>query len=273
MRWPLFVLLASVVSQLGCNLVRNATHNLLNEPRQHFDDQHVARATRSEAKSAWEQYCAIAPSQSEDFVQGFQDGYADYLDSGGNAQPPAVPPLRYRRSKFSTPSGHMQVQEYMAGIKAGLEAGMLSGRRQFLTVPVLLPNAQTETRLNVQQKSKNETSIASPNPHSQQLPQPRKYDESIGLTVPTRPVISGIPQLNPAPTSPELSPSIPEVTQPIATEPPRLVLPDAQRQEPLPSEPPTQIMKPIAGPSGIVVPPRDAPMRPPVPLRLPGEPE
>ncbi len=265
MRWPVFVLLAGVVTQLGCNLVRNATHNLFHEPCKQLHDQHITCTPVDEARRAWEQYCGNAPSQSKEYAQGFQDGYADYLDSGGNA--PSI--ARDRRSKFSTPSGQMQVQEYMMGMKAGLEAGMISGRKQFHTVPVLLPNAQSDTRLNVQQKSKNETAIASP--QSQQLPEPRKYDDTIGLTVPSRPVVSGIPQLNPAPVSTEFSPSIPDEKQPIAPEPPRLTLPKINRSEPLPYDPPTQIMKPIAGPSGIVVPPVAAPMRPTVPLRLPGD--
>src|SRR5439155_23053559 len=74
-----------------------------------------------------------------EFRDGFVEGYVDYLDRGGNAQPPVVPPIRYTRNHYLTPDGHLLVKDYFLGFRYGLDVAVASGHRQYLVVPVLVP--------------------------------------------------------------------------------------------------------------------------------------
>ena len=88
---------------------------------------------------------ASAPSTptSSLYRDGFIDGYVDYLDRGGNGSLPAVPPAKYtRHKKYFTENGQCLAKEYFLGFKHGQEVAIATGRRQFLTVPVLLPQPQ-----------------------------------------------------------------------------------------------------------------------------------
>src|SRR4051812_48274557 len=100
----------------------------------------IGHRIHSRARQAWRAVRDQYPRKlfTAEFRDGFLDGYADYLDRGGDAQPPAVPPARYTTNqKYFTPEGHALIRDYFLGFQYGTEVAVATGQRQFLTVPVL----------------------------------------------------------------------------------------------------------------------------------------
>jgi hypothetical protein len=223
MRWFAWILAASALTQTGCALVNQAAWNLVNEPREYFDEKRLSRDIRVQAHRAWKEYRAGLPRGricADDFGIGFREGYADYLESGGNLQPPAVPPVRYRRSAYLNAEGHTRIHEYLTGYKVGMDAAAMSGHRQFLTVPVLLPEESGNPPLNVRQTPDRGTNINGVNDRwppmmipkidpTEGLPQPKRMEPSTGLPIPERARVQPLPASDP-PMVP-LIPAIPPV--------------------------------------------------------------
>ncbi len=151
MRWKAVVCAAGLGPLGGCNIAYYAGYNLVHESQQRLDEHRLSKRLRAEARAAWQEVCRQYPGSAftEEFQSGFTDGYADYLESGGSGQPPAVPPPRYRRNEYLSPQGHALVKDYFAGFQYGTEVAVATGQREFLTVPVLLPNPQPEQPLDI----------------------------------------------------------------------------------------------------------------------------
>ncbi len=195
MRWAAILIAGSLASLCGCNLFQTAAHNLVNEPIQYIDEKKLSHRLRGEARAVWAEESQKCPGTTYtiDYVDGFLDGYVDHLDNGGPPQPPAVPPLRYRRSRFLTPEGHALIRDYLTGFKHGAEVAANSGHREFLTVPVVLPVPMPEQPLQIN------TENLTPTPESgEKLPPPRVIEPKTSkLSEPGKPpeprkwVISG----------------------------------------------------------------------------------
>ena len=126
----------------GCHTVYHPHHDHLAELGVAHSEQEIARVIQRKAREAWHIVRCEFPRRifTPEFRDGFIDGYSDYLDRGGDAQPPAVPPLRYTQNKkYFTPEGHVLIRDYFLGFKYGTEVAVATGQRQFLTVPVLIP--------------------------------------------------------------------------------------------------------------------------------------
>ena len=218
MRWKAILVASCVAPAVGCQLTQSAVHNLVNEPIEYFDGKKVTRQLRDEAEDVLEdQYGRRVVT--DDFKDGFIDGYADFLERGGNTTPPAVPPLKYRRGKYLNAEGHAQIHDYFCGFQAGADAAAQSGRRQFLTVPILLPDTPPPPPVNARQI-----------PAEQCLP---------GTTVASPPTVTTAPQL-PART-PEPTAELPALKRPVAdpTPPLPMVPPPAVKAEPPIADPPS----------------------------------
>ena len=135
----------------GCHLARNVTRNAYNEPTEILDEVNVERQLRREAKAAFAEVKRQYPRRSfcEDFEDGFVDGYSDFLDSGGNAIMPAMPPLKYRKAKYLNPEGHARIKDYFLGFKYGMDVAVATGCRPFYTVPILIPEPNELPPLNI----------------------------------------------------------------------------------------------------------------------------
>jgi hypothetical protein len=135
--------LAGVSLCTGCTIFTTGTKNLIHEPINFIEAQHLSHACRHKAKEAWLQFSAEHPEwcDGDDFRIGFLDGYADYLDNGGKGEPPAIPPQRYRKNKYLNPEGFQAIDRYFAGFASGSQAAIASGLRDTLLVPVLVPDA------------------------------------------------------------------------------------------------------------------------------------
>lgn len=103
----------------------------------------IEHRIRTDAREAWKAVRADYPRRcfTAEFHDGFLDGYTDHLDRGGDGTPPPTPPLRYtRHARYFTPEGHVLLKDYFLGFKYGADVAAATGQRQFLTVPVLVPD-------------------------------------------------------------------------------------------------------------------------------------
>ena len=143
MRWKRFAYAGLLPPLLaGCHGTCFTARDLVNEHRTAHNEEAITRELRKDARCAWREVRSQFPRRmfSEEFREGFLDGYTDYLDRGGNASPPLVPPARYTRNKkYYTPEGQALLKDYLLGFKYGTDVAVATGCRQFLTVPVLLP--------------------------------------------------------------------------------------------------------------------------------------
>ena len=143
MRWRSVAIAGLMLpAAAGCNIAHNAARNLINEPHVVWTEHELKHDLRKAAREAFEAARGECPEHADSavFRDGFIDGYVDYLDRGGNASLPAVPPAKYtRHEKYFTEDGQCRVREYFLGFKFGQDVAVASGRRQLLTVPVLLP--------------------------------------------------------------------------------------------------------------------------------------
>src|SRR5262245_26329508 len=82
----------------GWDLYTNSARNLGCAPVRFVDEVALTWKIRCLAENTWQAVSRADPSvqYSTDYACGFKAGFADYLDSGGNRCPPAVPPYRYR---------------------------------------------------------------------------------------------------------------------------------------------------------------------------------
>lgn len=121
----------------GCELIRNAATCLSYEVNLCVD--HTVRCARDNhrAKAAWHDYQRANPgvSFSVHYASGFRDGYVDYLQAGGDGQPPTLPPRQYWKPTYQTVEGRQAVAEWFAGFHEGVAAAEASGFRQLLKVP------------------------------------------------------------------------------------------------------------------------------------------
>lgn len=125
----------------GCHVACHTTQGLVTDKLAAHTQKAIDHEIRKSAREAWREVrCQYARRAfTAEFRDGFLDGYSDYLDRGGDAQPPAVPPVRYtRHHKYFTPEGHALIRDYFLGFKYGVDVAIATGRRQYLTVPVLL---------------------------------------------------------------------------------------------------------------------------------------
>jgi len=229
MRWK-SVVLAGVLSPAvaGCTLANNTARNVINEPHVVWSQHAIEHDLRRQARVAFQEVCGEYPDRafSDPFREGFIDGYVDYLDRGGNGSMPAVPPVRYtRHPRYYTEEGQCLIKEWFLGFKYGQEVAIATGRRQYLTVPVLLPEPPPQPpHFNVQPASGTPPMMPPPRP-------PGGSDEP--------PVVAPVPP-PPAPTAPKPTGPAPGVLPTPRSLPRPSSRPPAARPDPLPTLPPEQ---------------------------------
>src|SRR5262245_27098409 len=89
-----------------------AIHNVARAPLDAASNCARDRRLYQLARTTWEKIREENPEHeaSPDYVCGFEDGFVDYLESGGNGEPPPNPPWRYRRARFKTPAGRQGLE-------------------------------------------------------------------------------------------------------------------------------------------------------------------
>jgi hypothetical protein len=89
------------------------------------------------AEGTWRELVKADPDHvfSSDFVQGFKDGFADYVYAGGTGEPPPLPPRYYWKTRYETPQGHQAIADWFAGFRLGAELARESGYRELVMIP------------------------------------------------------------------------------------------------------------------------------------------
>jgi hypothetical protein len=130
------VLLLSLLSA-GCQQFALAAQNIAFEAGLCADRTCECVEYRQLAKEAWRRFHDGHPGQnwSDDFIDGFLDGYAHFLNEGRPDHAPPVPPARYWHKYYMSPEGHQAAEQWLNGYQAGTEAAQGSGRRIYQTVP------------------------------------------------------------------------------------------------------------------------------------------
>ncbi|MBA4189733.1 MAG: hypothetical protein C0467_17240 [Planctomycetaceae bacterium] len=143
MRWKMVALAGALgPTAAGCNIAYYTAQTLVNEPCVVATQLSIHHSLRKQANASWKEVRGEYPRRAftSEFHDGFVDGYVDYLEHGGNGSIPAAPPPKYTRHKhYLTEEGQCLVKDYFLGFKYGQDIAIASGKRQFLTVPVLLP--------------------------------------------------------------------------------------------------------------------------------------
>ncbi len=218
MRWHLLLLLGGLAPLAGCHLAETAFHNAVNEPAMYLDEKHVTHECRAEGRRVMREL-RRQQAMTEDYEDGFVDGFADALERGGDPLPPAVPPTKYRRGRFLNQNGHARIHDYYAGFQHGANCATASGQRQYLTVPVLVADPPPAQLPAVQQVPKEQcapncplpgTRVAAPPAVSSLSPvtSPKPVPTDTTLLPPARPLIT--PPVAPPPV-PATPPPAPEV--------------------------------------------------------------
>jgi hypothetical protein len=136
-RFTALVLALSVLNS-GCTLVCDTVRTVYTCVEDHIEDALEYRRDRQLANEVWDNTCGGCPGQehSGDYVRGFKDGFVDYLYRGGNCEPPAIPPHRYRKFRYQTPQGYQAIENWFAGYRAGATAAHETNYRRWITGPV-----------------------------------------------------------------------------------------------------------------------------------------
>ncbi len=202
MCWKALLLAGCAAPFSGCLLAEHTARNLFNEPTELLDNKKLSRQLRHESKAAWSEVCQQSPKRTftVDFADGFTAGFVDYLESGGTAQPPAAPPVKYRRSRYMNVEGHARIQDYFCGFKYGCDVAAASGQRELITVPILLPEPPAEAPVQARQIP---TEPPRPMPKAgEPLSKPKTVDMGTGLPLLDRPLAAqpALPHSTDAPT-------------------------------------------------------------------------
>src|SRR5436309_2343994 len=98
----------------GCQLVTTAVHNLANETKLAVAEVQERHRYKNLALAHWQRVRQAAPAKnySNDYFDGFICGFIDFLEFGGNGQPPTVPPQHYWSAKYRTPEGYRAIEEW-----------------------------------------------------------------------------------------------------------------------------------------------------------------
>ncbi len=257
MRWKALLLAGFAAPFSGCLLAEHTARNLFNEPTELLDNKKLSRQLRHESKAAWGDVCRQYPRRTftVDFADGFTAGFVDYLESGGAAQPPAAPPVKYRRSRYMNVEGHARIQDYFCGFKYGCDVAAASGQRDLITVPILLPEPPSEAPVQARQIP---TEAPRPVPKAgEPSPKPKTVDMGIGLPLLDRPLV-----VQPAPPYPTDAPT---VTIPVTGAPESK--PDHLRSDPTPPDAVAPAAFRPSPESGVVLPLREIPNSAAKPLR------
>src|SRR5207248_704580 len=92
-----FGLVAVSLLGSGCALVHDATHMTAYEMSESVEELCEVHRDRRWAEAAWERVraCPTGRCYSNDYADGFKDGFTHFLLRGGNGEPPPLPPRHY----------------------------------------------------------------------------------------------------------------------------------------------------------------------------------
>lgn len=133
-----FTLVAVSLLGSGCALVHDATSMMVHEMHGSVADIREMHRDRGWAEAAWERTrvtCPPSQASSNDYADGFQEGFAHFVFRGGNGEPPPLAPRRYRNLDRQTPCGFAAMEDWFAGFRHGATVARDGGFRRWVTGP------------------------------------------------------------------------------------------------------------------------------------------
>lgn len=215
MRWKWVVRAACLAPMFGgCVGVYHPRDDWAAERGANQFEREIRRTIERRAREAWQEVVRQYSRRqfTPEFRDGFLDGYTDYLDRGGDGQPPAAPPPRYTQNKhYYTPEGHVRLRDYLLGFKYGTDVAVASGQRQFLTVPVLVPVAaeSIESVVTAEETPAASAPLPLAMPRAMAAPPPTAEVSAPGQNPPPE-IVPTVPTIPPIPSLP----SVPELPSP-----------------------------------------------------------
>ncbi len=131
------ILFALGIFSSGCTVAYNTINTMVTEPAEYptyFEFVLLKMRTCKLAAEAWKEVRTGVPGYSRHYHRGFLVGFADYLQFGGNGEPPPVPPRQYW--KQDSPAGRQAVEDWFSGFRHGATIARRSGYRELIVVPV-----------------------------------------------------------------------------------------------------------------------------------------
>jgi hypothetical protein len=161
----------------------------------------------SDARTAWRGVREQHPQHrfTTEFETGFHDGYAECVNCGGGARPPAVPPVRFlRERKYLSAAGHGLVRDYYSGFQYGSEVAATQGHGR--NVPASYSPAPAVPYVTTPSAPAQVAPVPEPRPATVALAVPNKFSDPLE----PRPVHE--PNDNPGPARPKLpKPEVPVI--------------------------------------------------------------
>jgi hypothetical protein len=121
----------------GCTVAWRTARTLVAEPAHYptyLEHCVLQRQTRKLAETAWQETAGAAGRAPQGcYADGFKEGYADFLQYGGNGEPPPIPPRDYWNE--ATPPGRTAAMEWFDGFRHGAAAAKQTGLRELIIVP------------------------------------------------------------------------------------------------------------------------------------------
>lgn len=99
------------------------------------DSRESCAVYRQWAEQEWVATHANKTNYSPAYHRGFVDGFVDAVYSGGNGDPPYLPPKRYWRVFFRNAQGDQELTDWNEGFRVGARAALDGGYRERAVVP------------------------------------------------------------------------------------------------------------------------------------------
>jgi len=122
--------------------LRNATQ----QPVRVLDHNLFVKMTKKRAHEAWAEIVAAQPDPcfSRYHASGFEAGFMDYVEAGGDGEPHSIPPFLYRQAWLQDGRGPSAIEDYYAGFRHGSAVARTTGLREQYLIPLPGPlNAPT----------------------------------------------------------------------------------------------------------------------------------
>lgn len=115
------------------------SRNSVQQPLRVFDNNSFIHRTKRKAEEAWQvvvSQCGDRKVYSPAYGRGFRDGFIDYVDAGGNGEPPYLPPFAYRDDRHHDAASQVAIQDWYSGYRHGASVAMTSGLREENLIPL-----------------------------------------------------------------------------------------------------------------------------------------
>ncbi|HEV3203532.1 MAG TPA: hypothetical protein VGY77_04075 [Gemmataceae bacterium] len=135
----------------GCGLFCSASRNLKLESSLCVENPIACYRNHRLANATWIVFQQSNPDHpySEDYADGFKQGFVEFLTTGGTNPAHPAPPKRYWKVFNQTLDGHRAMEEWLAGFTQGVFEAQASGYRQVMTIPAM-PATADQVRSNTE---------------------------------------------------------------------------------------------------------------------------